>query len=439
MIRNNKHNISIIFLLFAVLSVMHVSVAHAESTGCVHGNCTNGYGTYTWVDGAKYVGEFRDGIKSGQGTIISADGQKYVGEWKDDKNNGQGTYTWADGRKHVGEFKDGEINGQGAHTWPDGEKYIGEWKDGNQNGQGIATSSDGEKHVGEWKDGNPNGKGEFTYASGRVVEGLWENGEHVATYSDTDNPVTQVAQSVAPISRPATQQGIGNRVALIIGNSRYQHTPRLPNPENDARAIGRQLTQLGFNTEVVLDVNKADFDSALRRFGDRSERADAALFFYAGHGLEVDGINYLMPVDAKMNKKRDLKYETVSLNGILEDMEGASNIRLVFLDACRDNPLAHNLARGMGASRSVVGRGLAKVDATTGTMISYATKDGSTASDGEGRHSPYTKALLEHLNTQGLEIGLLLRRVRQSVVDETNKKQVPWEYGSLMGEFYMVQ
>jgi hypothetical protein len=490
-------------VLSLLIIVFVVAVSGCQTSYCLSGNCVNGYGTYTWASGSKYVGEWKDVTRNGQGTNTWADGRKYVGEYKDDKRNGQGTYTWpdgnkyvgeykndnqngqgtstwangdkyvgeykndkkngqgtytwargskyvgeyntwADGRKYVGEWKDDNQNGQGTYTWPDGNKYVGEYKDDKRNGQGIYTWPDGRKHVGEFKDNNINGQGTHTWADGRVVEGLWENNKRVATYSDTDKPVVQVAQSTTPVSRPvqtspANRQSIGRRIALVIGNSRYLHTPALPNPGNDAKSIGQELTKLGFDTEVVLDVTKTSFDSALRRFGDRSESAAASLFFYAGHALEVDGINYLMPVDAKLEHKRDLKYETVALNGILEDMEGASQVRLVFLDACRDNPLSHSLARGMGTSRSVVGRGLARVDASSGTLISYATKTGAIADDGDGTHSPYTQALLDHMNTKGLDIGLMLRRVRSSVITSTNNKQTPWDSSSLLGEFYLVQ
>jgi len=280
-----------------------------------------------------------------------------------------------------------------------------------------------------------------TIVSCRDKHGTWNIQIITSRQKTNHQPTVQTStkQNYPAQNSPDSNQNNSRRAALVVGNSHYQHSTPLPNPLNDAQEIGRVLTKLGFDTEVVLDASKTMFDSALRRFGNRSENAGAALFFYSGHGLEVDGINYLLPIDAQLLHKRDLKYETVALNGILEDMEGASNIRLVFLDACRSNPFVQTLARGMGTSRSVVGRGLAKVDTTTGTMISYATKDGSTASDGTGSHSPYTRALLKHLNTEGLEVGLMLRRVRQSVVNETDEKQVPWEYGSLMGEFYMVQ
>ena len=183
------------------------------------------------------------------------------------------------------------------------------------------------------------------------------------------------------------------RVALVIGNSAYKNTVPLPNPRNDAQAIGAALRRVGFNVDVRVDVDKRGFDDALRRFGDRLEGATAAVFFYAGHGLQVDGRNYLLPVDARLEKARDLTYETVDVSTVLREMEATRRVNLVFLDACRDNPLSRSLANALGTRSVAVGRGLAPVDAATGTLISYATKDGNTAADGAGRNSPFTTAL----------------------------------------------
>ena len=228
------------------------------------------------------------------------------------------------------------------------------------------------------------------------------------------------------------------RIALVIGNSAYKYTPPLPNPKNDANDIAAALKRVGFDVDLRIDLTKADTDKALRRFGDRLEGAKAAVFYYAGHGIQVDGINYVVPIDAKLEKERDLNYEVVSLGTVLKEMEVARRVNLVFMDACRDNPLSRSLARSMGAigRSAAVGRGLAPVEAATGTMISYATKDNALAADGDGRNSPYTKGLLKHIETPGLEVGLMLRRMRQTVMEETGDVQVPWDYGSLLGEFY---
>lgn len=229
--------------------------------------------------------------------------------------------------------------------------------------------------------------------------------------------------------------GAGPRkIALVIGNSAYRNTVELPNPRNDATAMAAKLKRLGFDTELVNDGGKQAMEDAIRRFGSRSEGAYVALFFYAGHGMQANGVNYLVPVDAKLSSERDLKYQMIKLSDILDEMDEAQ-VKLVFLDACRDNPLSRSLA---ARNRSAgIGRGLAPVDAATGTLISYATKDGKTAEDGEGDHSPYTAALLAHAEDP-VDLAIMLRRVRERVVKATQSRQEPWEYGSLVGgELYL--
>lgn len=224
----------------------------------------------------------------------------------------------------------------------------------------------------------------------------------------------------------------GNRVALVIGNAAYRHAAALPNPRNDAEAVAAAFLRLGYDVELGTDLDKEEMDAALRRFGDRLEGAEAGVFFFAGHGIQVNGINHLLPVDARLPNERALSFETVNLQTVLAQMEAGTRVNLVFLDACRDNPLGRKLA---AAGRSTVGRGLARVDASTGTLISYATKEGGIAIDGTGSNSPYTTALLRHMETPGLDVGLMLRRVRADVIRDTGNGQVPWEYGSLLDEF----
>ena len=227
------------------------------------------------------------------------------------------------------------------------------------------------------------------------------------------------------------------RVALVIGNSAYQNTPPLANPRNDASAIGQVLKRIGFDVDMVFDAGKSDMDQALRRFGNKLDGSRAAVFYYAGHGIQVDGINYILPVDANLKKERDLNWEVSDMTVVLKQMEGHNRVNLLFLDACRDNPLSQTLARSMGENRSAsIGRGLAPMKASAGTLISYSTKDGEVATDGIGKHSPYTEALLKYIEMPGIEVGLMLRKVREEVIAATNKRQVPWEYGSLLGEFY---
>ncbi len=225
------------------------------------------------------------------------------------------------------------------------------------------------------------------------------------------------------------------RVALVIGNGAYEHAPALRNPGNDADGMAALLGTLGFEVESGRDLGRAAMETLIRRFGRAATGADVALVFYAGHGLQVDGDNWLLPVDTRLEDVRDLEFEAVNLTTVLRQVEGSS-ARIVMLDACRDNPLASQMQMA-GATRSV-GRGLARVEAAdVGTLIAFATSPGSTAADGKGRHSPFTAALLKHLGEPGLEIRQTMTRVRQAVVTASNGRQTPWENASLTGDLYL--
>ena len=229
------------------------------------------------------------------------------------------------------------------------------------------------------------------------------------------------------------------RVALVVGNSTYAHIGRLPNSDNDAVDMSSALRRLGFEVTTELDADRVELTEALRQFTRRSAGADVSLVFYAGHGIEMDGVNYLMPVDARLERDVDVRYETVTLDDMLVSTAGAS-LRLVILDACRNNPLARSMQR-TAATRTVSGGSFADLNEDLlgdETLVAYAAAAGTTAADGRGRNSPYTAALLSHLETP-LEIGLLFRRVRAQVLAATNGAQRPHEYHSLVGEHYLTR
>jgi uncharacterized caspase-like protein len=224
------------------------------------------------------------------------------------------------------------------------------------------------------------------------------------------------------------------RVALVIGNSAYQHTATLKNPSNDATDIASKLRALGFDVIDGTDLPKDEMEQRIRAFADKLQGSDVGLFFYAGHGLAADGRNFLAPVDAKLQSETDLDFEAVELNLVLKQMERNARVSLVFLDACRDNPLATNLA---ALSRSTqVTRGLARVDRAVGMMIAFSTQPGNVALDGDGRNSPFTSALLSHIDTEGTTINDMMIDVRKDVLKATDGKQVPWENSSLTGQFF---
>jgi uncharacterized caspase-like protein len=223
------------------------------------------------------------------------------------------------------------------------------------------------------------------------------------------------------------------RVALVIGNSGYQHAVALANPANDASAIAKLLKDIGFDVvEVRRDVPALELRRAIREFSLQARDADLAIVFYAGHGFEMNGTNYLVPTDAKLERDFDVEDETVPLDRFLAAVDPAKRLRLVILDACRDNPFVKKMRRSV-ATRAV-GQGLAKVDVTsTDTLIAFAAKAGSVATDGEGPHSPFTAALLKHLPTPGLDVRILFGRVRDDVFTSTARRQEPFVYGSLGG------
>ncbi len=439
--------------------------------------------------GDKYVGEFKDGKFNGQGTYTFADGSKYVGEFKDYKRNGQGTFTFADGNKYVGEFKDGKFNGQGTFTFADGNKYVGEFKDGKYNGQGTYTFANGNKYVGEFKDSKYNGQGITFLANGKVDRsGIWKDGVlvqskfiDVATFTriptlsnsasnlaqlrkteeqakqkqaelEAQRKATELAlaqatkaaqEQVKLEAQLAAQQQIqikpaaqiapqGKRVALVIGNAKYKFSP-LNNPVNDATDMAASLRSVGFDVIEVKDATLKQMREATRRFADRLEVSDVGLVYYSGHGIEVKGKNYLIPVNADIRREYEVVDQAFDASNLLRMMESLQSgtkkrVNILIVDACRNNDLPK--------SWRSTNNGLARMDAPAGSFISFATAPGQVASDGNGRNSPYTKHLLNALKQPNVPIEQVFKQVRRNVMDETGGEQVPWENSSLIGDFY---
>jgi hypothetical protein len=225
--------------------------------------------------------------------------------------------------------------------------------------------------------------------------------------------------------RPVSPVGPALSVhAIVIGNGAYQGSGRLDNPINDARAISAKLKNMGFKVTTVENADRNKLVSSLVKFSSSAAESDLTLFFYAGHGVQISGTNYMLPTDTNLNQIGGVPLHGISLNSVVDQFLPGKT-KLVFLDACRDNPLLQV------ASRSV-SRGLAPISVSQGTLISYATKDGSVAADGEGKNSPFTKALLQHIDSPE-DIAVVLRKVRDQVMRDTGGQQQPWEYGSLSG------
>lgn len=223
------------------------------------------------------------------------------------------------------------------------------------------------------------------------------------------------------------------RVALVIGAGAYRHAPPLPNATNDATDLAATLRDLGFRVDLVLDPDRAALEGAVERFGTAARGAEAALFFYAGHALEVQGRNWIIPVSAELRTPQQLRFQALELEAVTEQIQQAARFSLIILDACRDNPFRQ---RWPAASRSAAGQGLARVAPAIGTLVVFSTAPGAVAEDGRGRNSPFTAALLRHLPTPGLEVRALFAEVRRSVREATAGAQVPWEESSLEGSFY---
>lgn len=226
----------------------------------------------------------------------------------------------------------------------------------------------------------------------------------------------------------------GKRVALLIGNSGYDHVSRLTNPKNDATVLARKFRDMGFDQVTLkLDLDTTAMRRALGQFSRDAAGADTAVIYFAGHGIEVDGANYLIPTDAKLSHVDDVDFEAIELRKLMRSLNRAKNLKLVILDACRNNPFMNNM-EGVGGGRSV-GRGLARVSPSgSDTLVAYASREGTIAADGEGDHSPFAQALINHVATPGLDVRLLFGRVRDDVLEATGRKQEPFTYGSLPGK-----
>lgn len=242
---------------------------------------------------------------------------------------------------------------------------------------------------------------------------------------------------IAVLAPSAQAQG-ERRVALVLGNGAYEQVPGLANPRADAEAMAAALGRLGFDVELGVDLDLAGMRRVVQDFARQLQGADIALFFYAGHGMQVNGQNYLLPVDAVLESEADLDFAALPARLVLSQMERWPAVKIVMLDACRDNPFATALKRSLGVSRSnAVSRGLAPIETAGGTLLAYATDPGDVAADGEGDHSPFTAALLKHVETPGVEINTMLARVRADVYAATGQRQRPWTETSLIGEVYL--
>jgi uncharacterized caspase-like protein len=243
-------------------------------------------------------------------------------------------------------------------------------------------------------------------------------------------PSAALSERVQTLAAAKPAPGGERRVALVIGNGAYKAAP-LRNPANDARAMARALSETGFNVTLLEEATRSSMRRAVREFGDEIARGGVGLFFFAGHGMQIRGRNYLVPVNADIQREDEVEDEAVDANTVLAKMDSAKNtLNVLILDACRNNPFQR-------AFRSAQ-QGLAQMDAPSGTLVAFATAPGSVAADGDGANGVYTKHLLVSLRTPGLPVEQLFKQVRIGVAKETADRQIPWESSSLKGDFYFV-
>jgi uncharacterized caspase-like protein len=229
-------------------------------------------------------------------------------------------------------------------------------------------------------------------------------------------------------------QGLAANKAFVVGNSNYADVDRLRNPVNDARDLADRLKALGYEVTLGLDLGRRDFLAKFQAFTLSLQPDDLSLVYFAGHGVQIGGENYLFPVDARVMKEADARTELVALNQLLADLSRATRVRIVVLDACRNNPYSEEIAKAQETRSLGVSRGLARVYAGVGSFIAFSTQPNNVALDGVGRNSPFADALLRHISTQGIDVHAVMRQVRNDVQRTTGEKQIPWESSSLIQE-----
>jgi hypothetical protein len=246
-----------------------------------------------------------------------------------------------------------------------------------------------------------------------------------------------LAALIASVALSATARA-QDKVALVIGNSKYVNVDPLPNPANDARVIAKALRDIGFDVTDGFDLARDGMEQQIREFLRKAENAAVRLFYYAGHGLQVDDRNYLVPVNTRLERASDLSFETIGLDSVLENLDAASRTNIIILDACRNNPFTKAFSSRNGAGRAfAVQRGLAPSNPGGGTLIAFSTKPGAVALDGNGANSPFTEALARHLRTPGLEVRQMFTRVRADVIAATRGEQYPWDNSGLLSDVYL--
>jgi len=439
----------------------------STSSGCVEGNCTNGYGTYVWADGETYTGNWVNSKRSGAGRNEWPTGAIHKGLWRNDLRHGVGMAIDAAGEAVAGVWE----NDRRTQTLSFDRPNI--TSDGPNNNvvpvnpntpasapalswtfpsQETSTSSveqvtlkvcvksavpltavkiyvNDQLQVSDAARGYTIVSAECDFTVERAVNlNRGANRVKVEVTNSGGTAFTTVRNiNYTPSEVAITDQ---KRLALIIGNSEYDSSP-LRNPENDASSMAAELEALGFEVMLGTNASKDEMLVSIRDFGAKLKtHQGVGLFYFAGHGLQVQGRNYLVPVDANIQKEQDVELEAVDLQRVLGEMEFAgNNLNIVVLDACRNNPYASSFRSGGGS-------GLATTTAPQGTFIAFATAPGQVAADGTGSNGLYTQELIAAMREPGVKIEDVFKKVRMNVYNLSGKTQVPWENSSIFGDFY---
>ena len=343
-------------------------------------------------------------------------------------------------QRYVGEIANDKPNGRGTTSWIGGERYVGDHRDGVRDGEGTLFSRDGSiLQSGVWSRGRFVRSVEVQIQPQQVVAltGGEQSQEITRLRAEADAAVQrqreleeQLKQSQAQptATMEAAPRSMGKRVALVIGNAAYKVHP-LRNPRNDADDVSRSLKGSGFEVIDLRDASLIQMRSAIRQFGDKLLASDTGLVYYSGHGIEIRGRNYFIPVNADIQREDEVSDQSLDVALILEKMGTAQKaVNILIVDACRDDPF--------GRSFRSSSKGLASMEAPRGTIVAYATSPGKVAADGDGRNSPYTKHLVRAMQAPNKPIELVFKEVRRAVQDETKNLQTPWENTSLSGDFY---
>ena len=390
-----------------------------KNVGIMRDGQISGIGTsYTETGAIGYQGEFLNSLQHGRGIAYDESGFAfYHGEFFQGEITGKGINYFKDGSYFEGEFENSYWHGRGVQFVKEyGETYVGNYVYGSLEGPGTILT-DEYKIEANFEDGLLQGKGKTIYPDGTVVFAEYDKGEIISQLDDSLIPEVST-----------------KRVALVIGNNNYFNGP-LENAVNDSEGIKNSLENSGFEVIHVTNATKKDFYNALWEFRDKIKQLGtnssvASLFYYAGHASQVDGINFLNPVDTLIRDESDLELESINARKILNILDtNREGIKIMILDACRNNPF-----KSFSRSSDL---GLAQMDAPSGTFIAYSTSPGKIALDGSaGNYSFYTGSLISNIAIPGMTIEEVFKNTRRDVVRLTSREQIPWEASSLLGDFY---